>query len=247
MTALRVSLVCMLALSLQLTVFVNVRIAGVAPELLAMVAILAGYFGGPLRGQAVAFGAGLLWDIYLPTHLGVSALIFAVAAYAIGSLEAGLFHDSRSQRAAVVAVATAAVVMAYALSNEILGVRGMLNVHLLKVAAVDGDLHLLCLADLYRFVHRHARAAIDHHRGMGSLGDAALWWPDTTHSPRHQLAGRSCHGRAADHHHCVQAAVDRSACRLIPVRPRAWLCLAECHPRHLHRHCRAHGSTLSHR
>jgi len=137
-TALRVSLVCILALSLQLTVFVDVRISGVAPELLAMVAVLAGYFGGPLRGQAVAFGAGLLWDIYLPTHLGVSALIFAVAAYAIGSLEAGLFHDSRSQQAAVVALATAAMVMAYALSNEILGTRGMLNVHLLKVAAVAG-------------------------------------------------------------------------------------------------------------
>ena len=138
MTALRVSLVCILALSLQLTVFVDVRISGVAPELLAMVAVLAGYFGGPLRGQAVAFGAGLLWDIYLPTHLGVSALIFAVAAYAIGSLEAGLFHDSRSQQAAVVALATADLVMAYALSNEILGTRGLLNVHLLKVDAVSG-------------------------------------------------------------------------------------------------------------
>jgi len=141
MTALRVSLVCVLALSLQLTVFVDVRIAGVAPELLAMVAILAGYFGGPQRGQSVAFVAGLLWDIYLPTHLGVSALIFAVVAYAIGSLEAGLFHDSRSQQAAVVTLATIVVVVAYALSNEILGVRGLLDLHLLKVAAVAGLLN----------------------------------------------------------------------------------------------------------
>jgi len=138
MTALRVSLVCVIALSLQLTVFIDVRIAGVAPELLAMVAILAGYFGGPQRGQSLAFGAGLLWDVYLPTHLGVSALIFAVVAYAIGSLEAGLFHDSRLQQAAVVTLATIVIVMAYALSNEILGVRGLLDLHLLKVAAVAG-------------------------------------------------------------------------------------------------------------
>lgn len=138
MTALRVSLVCVLALSLQLTVFVDVRIAGVAPELLAMVAILAGYFGGPLRGQSIAFAAGLLWDIYLPTHLGVSALIFAVVAHAIGSLEAGLFQDSRSQRAAVVTLATMAVVLAYALSNVILGERGLLDLRLLKVAVISG-------------------------------------------------------------------------------------------------------------
>jgi len=138
MTAVRVTLVCILALSLQLTVFTDVRILGVAPEMLAMVAILAGYFGGPQRGQTVAFGAGLLWDIYLPTHLGVSALIFAVAAYAIGSIEAGLFHDSRSQRTALVTLATMVIVVVYALSNEIFGVRGLLNLQLLKVAAVAG-------------------------------------------------------------------------------------------------------------
>ncbi len=141
MTALRVSAVCVLALSLQLTVFVDVRVLGVAPELLAMVAILAGYFGGSQNGQVVAFGAGLLWDIYLPTHLGVSALIFAVAAHAVGSLEASLFHDSRLQRAAVVMSATVAIVLAYALSNEILGVRGLINLRLVKVAVVAGMLN----------------------------------------------------------------------------------------------------------
>jgi len=138
MTVLRVSAVCILALSLQLTVFIDVRIAGVAPELLAMVAILAGYFGGSRNGQAVAFGAGLLWDIYLPTHLGVSALIFAVAAHSVGSLEASLFNDSRVQRAAVVTLTTTAIVVAYALTNEILGERGLINLRLVKVAAVAG-------------------------------------------------------------------------------------------------------------
>ncbi len=138
MTSLRVALVCVIAISLQLTVFVDVRILGVAPEMLALVAILAGYYGGPQRGPAVAFAAGLLWDVYLPTHLGVSSIIFAVAAYAIGSVEAGLFRDSRAQLAAVVVASTMAIVVSYALANEILGERGLIDTRMLKVAVVSG-------------------------------------------------------------------------------------------------------------
>ncbi len=141
MTAARVALVSVVAISLQLTVFVDVRVFGVAPELLALVAVLAGYFGGPLSGPVVGFGAGVLWDIYLPTHLGVSALIFAVVAYIIGTLEAGLFHDSRLQAVAVVAVASMAAVVSYALLNEILGVRGLIDLDMLRVAAVVGLLN----------------------------------------------------------------------------------------------------------
>lgn len=141
MTPLRVALVCLVAVSLQLTVFIDVRVFGVAPEMLALVAVLAGYFGGPQRGPVVAFFAGLLWDIYLPTPLGVSAIAFAVVAYAIGSVEAGLFHDSRIQVAAAVSMSTMAIVASYALMAEILGERGLLDGRLLKVAAVSGLLN----------------------------------------------------------------------------------------------------------
>ncbi len=138
MTRLRLTLVFLIAISLQLTVFIDIRVLGVAPELLALVAVLAGYFAGPRSGPSIAFAAGLLWDVYLPTHLGVSALIFAVVAYSIGSVEAGLFHDSRLQLAVVAALSTALMVIAYALSNEILGERGLIDMDMLKIAAVSG-------------------------------------------------------------------------------------------------------------
>jgi len=141
MTTLRVALVCVLAVSLQLTVFIDVRVFGVAPEMLALVAVLAGYFGGPQRGPVVAFSAGLLWDVYLPTHLGLSAIVFAVAAYAIGSVEASLFHDSRFQVAAAVTLSTMAIVVSYALAAGILGERGLLATRLVKVAVVSGLLN----------------------------------------------------------------------------------------------------------
>ena len=66
-TPVRLGIVFVVALVIQLTVFVDVRIFGVAPELLALVAVVAAFFVGPERGPVIAFVAGLLWDVYLPT------------------------------------------------------------------------------------------------------------------------------------------------------------------------------------
>ncbi|MEL0000969.1 MAG: rod shape-determining protein MreD, partial [Acidimicrobiaceae bacterium] len=95
-TPVRLGIVFVVALVIQLTVFVDVRIFGVAPELLALVAVVAAFFVGPERGPVIAFVAGLLWDVYLPTPLGVSAVIFAVVAYVVATLNEGLFHDTRT-------------------------------------------------------------------------------------------------------------------------------------------------------
>ena len=43
MSALKIGVVFFLAILAQLSVFVDVRVAGVAPELLALVAVLAGF------------------------------------------------------------------------------------------------------------------------------------------------------------------------------------------------------------
>ena len=74
MTILKVGAVLLASIVVQLTVFVDVRVADVAPELLALVAVLAGFLAGPERGATIAFGAGLLWDIWLPTPLGLAAI-----------------------------------------------------------------------------------------------------------------------------------------------------------------------------
>ena len=134
----RLGVVFLLALLVQLTVFVDVRIAGVAPELLALLAVIAGFFVGPDRGPVIAFAAGLLWDVYLPTPLGVSAITFAVVAFAVGSLNEGLFHDTRSQLMLVAGVASASTVIGSALLGSILGESGLIGTHMLVVAFVVG-------------------------------------------------------------------------------------------------------------
>lgn len=130
---LRIIAICLLALILQLTVFVELRIFGVVPELLALVAIMAGLIAGSQQGSIIAFGAGLLWDVYLSTPLGLSAAAFALVAYVVGGIEAGLFYDSRIQMVVLVLLASAATVALYVLLGELLGQSGLVNPELVKV------------------------------------------------------------------------------------------------------------------
>ena len=143
MSPLKVGVVAVVTLVIQLTVFVDVRLAGVAPELLALLALLAGFLAGPERGPTVAFCIGALWDIYLPTPLGLSAIVFAVVAYAVGSVEATLFHDSRTQLVAMAGIGTAAAVIGYALLGEVVGQRGLIDLEMLRVAALAALMNAL--------------------------------------------------------------------------------------------------------
>lgn len=139
--ALRVILVYMVALLLQLTIFVEVRVVGVAPELPAMVAVLAGLLAGAQGGSFIAFGAGLMWDIYLPTPLGLAAVSFALVAHGLGRITEDLFHDTRVQTGLLVFAGTAASVAAYAVLGEVVGQRGLVDDDLLKIVLVSSALN----------------------------------------------------------------------------------------------------------
>lgn len=140
-TPIRLAIVFVVALVVQLTVFVDVRILGVAPELLGLVAVVAAFFVGPERGPVIAFVAGLLWDVYLPTPLGVSAITFAAVAFVVATLNEGLFHDTRGQLVGVVALASTASVIGYALLGAIVGEGGLITSDLVVVAVLVGLLN----------------------------------------------------------------------------------------------------------
>ena len=141
MTVLRLVIVYLLALLLQLTFFTEVRVVGVGPELPALVAILGGLFAGPRHGSMIAFWAGLMWDVYLSTPLGLAAATFAVVAYALGNVTEDLFHDTRIQTMVLVLIGTAATVTAYALLGEVVGQRGLVDDRLLRVVLVASALN----------------------------------------------------------------------------------------------------------
>ncbi len=80
----RMLLVTLLALMLQTTLFADVRIGGVAPEIVLALAAITGFVAGPNRGAFAAFWMGLAYDVVLGTPTGLAALTFCVVAYVAG-------------------------------------------------------------------------------------------------------------------------------------------------------------------
>ena len=84
MTSLRTLLVVFSALVLQVALFSDLEIAGVSPDVMLVVAVAAGLTGGPDRGAALGFVAGLAMDLVLTTPFGLSALAYGLTGYVVG-------------------------------------------------------------------------------------------------------------------------------------------------------------------
>jgi rod shape-determining protein MreD len=90
----RLTLLLVLLVVLQTTVFPHLRVAGVVPDLglVAAVAIAVRY--GPELGAAFGFAAGLAADLFLQTPLGLAALAFALTAYLVGRMQSLLVRPT---------------------------------------------------------------------------------------------------------------------------------------------------------
>ena len=87
---LKIVAVLLTAMTVQVTVFEEIRIDGVSVELLLLVSILAGFHGGPEKGAVVDLCAGLLHDSIIAPPMGLHALVDASPAVAARNLEVRL-------------------------------------------------------------------------------------------------------------------------------------------------------------
>jgi rod shape-determining protein MreD len=109
------------AVALQVALGEQLSIVGVHPELLLLVAVCAGTESGPGRGAVIGFVAGAAMDLFSAGYFGVTAISFAVAAYAAGSVTDAVVRPARWISVGIVAGASAVGVLAYAALSEILG------------------------------------------------------------------------------------------------------------------------------
>ena len=87
---LRIGLILVVAILVQSALGSDLRVSGVAPDLMVVVAICAGLAGGAEAGAWVGFLAGLLADLFLTsTPLGLSALTYCLIGAAVGALRTG--------------------------------------------------------------------------------------------------------------------------------------------------------------
>lgn len=108
-TAAKVALVLVVGILAQTTFGSDLRAEGVAPDFMMLLAVCAGFAGGPDQGAVVGFAAGALSDLFLQnTPFGLSALAGCLVGFAVGWGKANML-STRLLVAPVVAAAGTAV------------------------------------------------------------------------------------------------------------------------------------------
>lgn len=138
----RTSLVLVVALTVQLTVAARIEVFGVQGDLMLLVATMAGLAAGPDRGAVLAFATGIAFDLMLQSPFGLSALVYVIVAYVVGSLQDTVLRAAWWIPAATAAIGSAFGVILYGVFGTIVGL-DLLHPSLLGIAAVVAMLNAL--------------------------------------------------------------------------------------------------------
>lgn len=125
MSGARAGLVVLGALVLQVCLLARFSFDGARVDVLLLVVVVAGFLAGPERGAQVGFGAGLAFDVVLATPLGLSALVYTIVGFAVGSASRSVVRAARWIAPVVVAASSAGGVVLYALVSQVLGQAGL--------------------------------------------------------------------------------------------------------------------------
>jgi len=139
----KVPFVLLLFLVVELTVLDRLRVFGAVPDIMLLLAVVAGIVGGPRVGALFGFAAGIVLDLFLETPMGLSALVFCLVGYAVGNLQGGVLRAAWWIPIATTLVASVAGVLFYALVATVVGEPGLVTPRLLVAAAVVGVFNAL--------------------------------------------------------------------------------------------------------
>ena len=158
----KLPLVMLLFLVVHTSVLDRVHIAGVQPDVMLLLAVAGGIVGGPKLGALLGFASGLTLDLFLQTPLGLSALVFCLVGYAVGNVQAGVLRTSWWIPVLTTVAACVAGELAYALVATVVGQPHLVDLHLLKVAAVVGGTNGVLAPIALRLVGWSVSGAEEH-------------------------------------------------------------------------------------
>lgn len=151
MTArLRLPFVLLVAVTLHLSLFVTVRLGDVHPRVLLLVAVAGGLLAGSERGALLGFAAGLLADLFAQTPFGLSALAFALVAFAVGAVQSAVIRSAWWIAPATALVASFAGVVLYGLLGALIGQAHFVSPRLFVVAAGVGAMNAVLALPVVR-------------------------------------------------------------------------------------------------
>lgn len=114
-TTARLATLLLMAAVVQYSVLSTIRIAGVAPDLLLVVAIAGGLVAGDQRGAIMGFASGLAMDLIMPGRpFGLSVLTFTLVGFFVGR-----YHNAAPSRSAPMVVITAGLASVLAVGGYI--------------------------------------------------------------------------------------------------------------------------------
>lgn len=146
------------ALLLQTTVFPELTLLGVRPELLYLVTVVFAALLGPAEGAVVGFVAGLAEDFMLDMPKGITALTLTLLGYTVGLARQYITSPSPLLPAVLVAVGTAAGVAFHQAVAFLLGEEGGPFGYIAKVVLLTA-LYGAVLTPIFFPVLRRAAAA----------------------------------------------------------------------------------------
>lgn len=137
-TRVRAPVLILLVLIAHLTLLTSLRVDGVAPDTMLLLTVAGGIAAGPAVGALLGFACGLVIDLFLQTPLGLSALVFSLVGYGVGSVQTGILRSSWWIPVLTVLVASAGGVVLYALVGGVIGQPNLVTLRLPVIAGLVG-------------------------------------------------------------------------------------------------------------
>jgi rod shape-determining protein MreD len=142
------------ALLLQSTVFADLKLLGVRPELLYLVTIVIALLEGPNEGLVFGFFAGLAQDFLLNEPKGLTALTLTLLGYAVGLARQYIVSPSPLVPTIGVAIGTATGIGFYEVVSFLLGEYHQQVTFTVKVALLAALYNAVLTPILYPLLRR---------------------------------------------------------------------------------------------
>ena len=132
----RLVLLGLLFLSLQTTIFNEMRPLGVSMEVMLLLAASTGLAKGSETGAITGFVVGLLYDMVLTTPLGLCAVVFSVVAYLAGLAHSYVHEPTWWSRILTVMVTSAIGMILLPIAFTVTGAEGVFTTDLIEMVVV---------------------------------------------------------------------------------------------------------------
>ena len=142
------------AVLLQSTVFAQLRLLGVRPELLFLVTIVIALLEGPNEGAVVGFASGLAQDMFLDQPKGITALTLTLVGYGVGMAKQYIVSPSPLLPTIVVAIGTALGVAFFEVVAFLLGSFDLPATEAVRIALLTAAYNAVLTPILYPLLRR---------------------------------------------------------------------------------------------